>query len=186
MEEILNEAKSSEEKAKKAMVDAARLADELRVEQEFVQSQDKARKAMDSQIKELQQRLEIAENEALKGSKKAIAKLEDRIRGIENELDLEQRRHADAQKNMRKADRRVKELAFQADEDRKNHEKMQDLVEKLQQKIRTYKRQIEEAVSFFGRFYLFSSKLRFLTICLVSIAGGDRRAEPREILESTG
>lgn len=150
MEEILNEAKSSEEKAKKAMVDAARLADELRVEQEFVQSQDKARKAMDSQIKELQQRLEIAENEALKGSKKAIAKLEDRIRGIENELDLEQRRHADAQKNMRKADRRVKELAFQADEDRKNHEKMQDLVEKLQQKIRTYKRQIEEAVSFFG------------------------------------
>ncbi|ODM97874.1 Myosin heavy chain, muscle [Orchesella cincta] len=145
LEEILNEAKSSEEKAKKAMVDAARLADELRVEQEFVQSQDKARKAMDGQIKELQQRLEIAENEALKGSKKAIAKLEDRIRAIENELDLEQRRHADAQKNMRKADRRVKELAFQADEDRKNHEKMQDLVEKLQQKIRTYKRQIEEA-----------------------------------------
>lgn len=108
LEEILNEAKSSEEKAKKAMVDAARLADELRVEQEFVQSQDKARKAMEGQIKELQQRLEIAENEALKGSKKAIAKLEDRIRGLESELDLEQRRHGDAQKNMRKADRRVK------------------------------------------------------------------------------
>lgn len=34
---------------------------------------------------------------------------------------------------------------FQADEDRKNHERMQDLVDKLQQKIKTYKRQIEEA-----------------------------------------
>lgn len=30
LDEMLNEAKSSEEKAKKAMVDAARLADELR------------------------------------------------------------------------------------------------------------------------------------------------------------
>lgn len=36
---------------------------------------------------------------------------------------------------------------FQAEEDRKNHERMQDLVDKLQQKIKTYKRQIEEAVS---------------------------------------
>lgn len=33
----------------------------------------------------------------------------------------------------------------QAEEDRKNHERMQDLVDKLQQKIKTYKRQIEEA-----------------------------------------
>lgn len=36
-------------------------------------------------------------------------------------------------------------FCFQADEDRKNHERMQDLVDKLQQKIKTYKRQIEEA-----------------------------------------
>merc|ERR1712136_641792 len=33
----------------------------------------------------------------------------------------------------------------QSEEDRKNHERMQDLVDKLQQKIKTYKRQIEEA-----------------------------------------
>jgi len=145
LEEILNEAKNQEEKAKKAMVDAARLADELRVEQEFAQSQEKARKAMESQMKDLQARLEIAENEALKGSKRTIAKLEEKVRALEQEMDLEQRRHAEAQKNCRKSDRRVKELAFQAEEDRKNHEKMQDLVEKLQGKIRTYKRQIEEA-----------------------------------------
>jgi peptidoglycan hydrolase CwlO-like protein len=84
--------------------------------------------------------------EAMKGARQTIAKLEEKLRAIEHELDNEQRRHADAQKNVRKADRRVKELAFQSEEDRKNHEKMQDLCEKLQQKIRTYKRQIEEAV----------------------------------------
>jgi len=31
------------------------------------------------------------------------------------------------------------------EEDHKNHERMQDLVDKLQQKLKTYKRQIEEA-----------------------------------------
>jgi myosin heavy chain 6/7 len=142
----LNEAKNSEEKAKKAMVDAARLADELRAEQEHAQNQEKARKAMEQHMKELQVRLEEAEKDALKGGRKMIAKLEERIRGLEHELDGEQRKHAEAVKNVRRAERRIKELAFQAEEDHKNHERMQDLVEKLQQKIKTYKRQIEEAV----------------------------------------
>ncbi|XP_054257732.1 myosin heavy chain, muscle isoform X7 [Macrosteles quadrilineatus] len=145
LDELLNEAKNSEEKAKKAMVDAARLADELRAEQDHAQTQEKLRKALETQIKELQVRLDEAENNALKGGKKAIAKLEQRVRELENELDGEQRRHADAQKNLRKSERRIKELSFQADEDRKNQERMQDLVDKLQQKIKTYKRQIEEA-----------------------------------------
>ncbi len=63
------------------------------------------------------------------------------------ELDNEQRRHAETQKSMRKQDRRLKELAFQADEDRKAQERMQDMIDKLQNKIKTYKRQVEEAVS---------------------------------------
>ncbi|XP_055702070.1 myosin heavy chain, muscle isoform X28 [Phlebotomus papatasi] len=145
LDELLNEAKNSEEKAKKAMVDAARLADELRAEQDHAQTQEKLRKALETQIKELQIRLDEAEANALKGGKKAIQKLEQRVRELENELDGEQRRHADAQKNLRKSERRIKELTFQSEEDRKNHERMQDLVDKLQQKIKTYKRQIEEA-----------------------------------------
>nr|XP_015837780.1 PREDICTED: myosin heavy chain, muscle isoform X5 [Tribolium castaneum] len=145
LDELLNEAKNSEEKAKKAMVDAARLADELRAEQDHAQTQEKLRKALETQIKDLQVRLDEAEANALKGGKKLIQKLEQRVRELENELDGEQRRHADAQKNLRKSERRIKELSFQAEEDRKNHERMQDLVDKLQQKIKTYKRQIEEA-----------------------------------------
>ncbi|XP_052864967.1 myosin heavy chain, muscle isoform X4 [Anopheles cruzii] len=145
LDELLNEAKNSEEKAKKAMVDAARLADELRAEQDHAQTQEKLRKALEQQIKELQVRLDDAESNALKGGKKAIQKLEQRVRELESELDSEQRRHADAQKNLRKSERRIKELTFQSEEDRKNHERMQDLVDKLQQKIKTYKRQIEEA-----------------------------------------
>ncbi|XP_077527345.1 myosin heavy chain isoform X37 [Haemaphysalis longicornis] len=145
LDEVLNEAKQSEEKAKKAMVDAARLADELRAEQDHALQQEKLRKALEQQMKELQVRLDEAEAAALKGGKKIIQKLEQKVRELENELENEQRRHGDAAKNFRKSERRIKELQFQAEEDRKNHERMQDLVDKLQQKIKTYKRQIEEA-----------------------------------------
>merc|ERR1712211_4098 len=44
-----------------------------------------------------------------------------------------------------KAERKIKELAFQNDEDRKNQDRMSDLATKLQAKIKTYKKQIEEA-----------------------------------------
>lgn len=70
------------------------------------------------------------------------------MREIETELEAETRRHTETQKNMSKQDRQLKELQFQLEEDKKNHERLTDLVEKLQQKIKTYKRQVEEAVSF--------------------------------------
>merc|ERR1712037_682800 len=60
-------------------------------------------------------------------------------------FDAENRRFNDAQKNLRKSERRIKELSFAADEDRKNHERMQGLIDQLQGKIKSYKKQIEEA-----------------------------------------
>lgn len=69
------------------------------------------------------------------------------VRELEGELDSEQRRHAETQKNMRKADRRLKEIAFQSDEDRKNQERLNEMIDKLNGKLKTYKRQVEEAVS---------------------------------------
>jgi len=135
----------SEEKAKKSMVDAARLADELRNEQDLAQQFEKERKLYECQIKDIQQRLDDAENNALKGGKKAMNKMDSRIRELESELDAENRRFGDALKNLRKSERRIKELSFASDEDRKNHERMQALIDQLQSKIKSYKKQIEEA-----------------------------------------
>merc|ERR1712203_1323915 len=59
IDDMLQQAKNSEEKAKKAMVDAARLADELRAEPNEM---------------------------AVKGGRNAMAKLEGRIREMEMEL----------------------------------------------------------------------------------------------------
>merc|ERR1711997_117087 len=135
----------SEEKAKKAMVDAARLADELRSEQELAQALERDRKLLECHVKDMQQRLDEAETNALKGGKKAMNKMETRIRELESELDAETRRFGDAQKNMHRSERRIKELSFAGDEDRKNHERMQVLIDGLQSKIKSYKKQIEEA-----------------------------------------
>merc|ERR1711976_596556 len=145
LDEKASEAALSEEKAQKAMIDAARLADELRGEQELAQGLEHDRKLLEAQVKDLQARLDDAEQNALKGGKKAMGKMDTRIRELESELDAENRRLADAQKGLRKSERKIKELTYQQDEDRKNHERMQALIDQLQGKIKSYKKQIEEA-----------------------------------------
>ena len=142
---MASEAALSDDKAKKAMIDAARIAEELRQEQDIAQTVEKDRKLLECQAKDIQQRLDEAETNALKGGKKAMNKMESRIRELESELDAENRRLADASKNLRKSERRIKELSFASDEDRKNHERMQALIDQLQGKIKSYKKQIEEA-----------------------------------------
>merc|ERR1711915_377875 len=145
LDEMTSEAQMSEEKAQRAMVDAARLADELRAEQETAMMLERDKKLLEAQVKDAQNRLDEAEQNALKGGKKAIAKMDTRIRELESELDAENRRFADAQKNLRESERHVKELTYTQDEDRKNHERMQALIDQLQGKIKSYKKQIEEA-----------------------------------------
>merc|ERR1711994_674961 len=63
----------------------------------------------------------------------------------EPEMDAENRRNADRLKNLRKSERKIKEVAYSQEEDRKNHERMQALIDQLQGKIRSYKKQIEDA-----------------------------------------
>merc|ERR1719192_1902585 len=72
-------------------------------------------------------------------------KMDTRIRELESEVDAEHRRLGDAVKNLRKGERRIKELTYSADEDVKNQQRMEGLVDQLQGKIKSYKKQIEEA-----------------------------------------
>ena len=145
IDDMLHQAKNSEEKAKKAMVDAARLADELRSEHEHSSTQEKSKRSLESQITELEERLTEANDNAARGGRNALAKLESRIRELEIELGSLQSKTSDTGKGYQKAERRVKELQFQQDEDHKNQDRMSELATKLQQKIKTYKKQIEEA-----------------------------------------
>ncbi|KAL8177197.1 UNVERIFIED_CONTAM: Myosin-7 [Gekko kuhli] len=145
VEEAVQECRNAEEKAKKAITDAAMMAEELKKEQDTSAHLERMKKNMEQTIKDLQMRLDEAEQLALKGGKKQLQKLEARVRELENELELEQKRNAENVKGMRKCERRIKELTYQTEEDRKNLVRLQDLVDKLQLKVKAYKRQAEEA-----------------------------------------
>uniref|UniRef100_A0A669QIE5 Myosin heavy chain, skeletal muscle, adult n=1 Tax=Phasianus colchicus TaxID=9054 RepID=A0A669QIE5_PHACC len=145
MEDTIQEARNAEEKAKKAITDAAMMAEELKKEQDTSAHLERMKKNMDQTVKDLQLRLDEAEQLALKGGKKQLQKLEARVRELEGEVDSEQKRSAEAVKGVRKYERRVKELTYQTEEDRKNILRLQDLVDKLQMKVKSYKRQAEEA-----------------------------------------
>ncbi|XP_076210097.1 myosin heavy chain, skeletal muscle, adult [Aptenodytes patagonicus] len=145
MEDTIQEARNAEEKAKKAITDAAMMAEELKKEQDTSAHLERMKKNLDQTVKDLQHRLDEAEQLALKGGKKQLQKLEARVRELEGEVDAEQKRSAEAVKGVRKYERRVKELTYQSEEDRKNILRLQDLVDKLQMKVKSYKRQAEEA-----------------------------------------
>merc|ERR1712008_503257 len=80
LDEMSSEARLCEDKDSKAMVDAARLADELRCTQEEAQNFEKARHFGDAQVKDMQSNLDESETNALKGGKKAVNKLDSRVR----------------------------------------------------------------------------------------------------------
>ena len=145
IDEMLSQAKNSEEKSKRAMIDAARLADELRAEQDHAGSENRAKRALETQLSELENRLTDAEAVAVNGGKQAMSRLEMRIRELEIELGAVQSKTGENYKAFQRAERRVKELQFQQEEDRKNQDHMSELAQKLQQKIKTYRQQIEEA-----------------------------------------
>uniref|UniRef100_A0A803TIK0 Myosin heavy chain 3 n=1 Tax=Anolis carolinensis TaxID=28377 RepID=A0A803TIK0_ANOCA len=132
VEDAIKEARNAEDKAKKAITDAAMMAEELKKEQDTSAHLERMKKNLDQTL-------------ALKGGKKQIQKMEARIRELESELEGEQKRATEAIKGIRKYERRVKELTFQGEEDRKNVIRLQDLVDKLQLKVKSYKRQAEES-----------------------------------------
>ncbi|MEQ2211369.1 hypothetical protein XENOCAPTIV_027788 [Xenoophorus captivus] len=112
-EEAVQECRNAEEKAKKAITDAAMMAEELKKEQDTCAHLERMKKNMEQTIKDLQHRLDEAEQIAMKGGKKQVQKLEARVRELESEIDMEQRKGSDAVKGVRKYERRIKELTYQ-------------------------------------------------------------------------
>uniref|UniRef100_A0A3Q3QSL7 Myosin-7 n=1 Tax=Monopterus albus TaxID=43700 RepID=A0A3Q3QSL7_MONAL len=145
VEDAVQECRNAEEKAKKAITDAAMMAEELKKEQDTSAHLERMKKNMELTIKDLQHRLDEAEQIAMKGGKKQLQKLEARVKELENELEMEQKKSSEAVKGVRKYERRLKELTYQTEEDRKNIARLQDLVDKLQLKVKAYKRAAEES-----------------------------------------
>ncbi|KAK7884737.1 hypothetical protein WMY93_027860 [Mugilogobius chulae] len=145
VDEALTESKNADEKAKKAITDAALMAEELKKEQDSSVLLERLKKNMEVTVKELQLKLDETEQMALKGGKKQLLKLENRVRELQTELMVEQKKSEEYHKGVRRYEKRLKELTSQSEEDRKTLLRMQELVDKLQSKVKSFKRQAENA-----------------------------------------
>lgn len=68
------------------------------------------------------------------------------IKDVEIELEEERRRHSETQKSMRKKETRLRELILQCEDDHKTITMLNDATEKLSEKVKMYKRQLDEQV----------------------------------------
>ena len=84
LDEMIREAHAAEDKFQKAMLDAAKLADELRGEQDTCLYSLKDCKLRECQLKDMQTRLDETEVNAMKGGKKAMNKM---FKQLKSEID---------------------------------------------------------------------------------------------------
>merc|ERR1712142_986101 len=110
IDSLLQAAKNSEEKSKHAMVDSARLADELRAEQDHTNSESRTKRALEAQLGEMETRLADAEEAAMRSGKAAMSKLELRIRELEVELGNTQTHTSECMKGYQRTERKLKKL----------------------------------------------------------------------------
>ena len=134
-----------EERSHRAQIDAVRLQDELRCAKEEGITYQGDRLITGSNLKEMHVRIDEAEVHALRGGQRAIAKLETKIKELGSELESENRRFAEGEKNLRKSERLVKDLAHSSNEDHKKYERIQHTIDQLQLTVKSYKKQVEEA-----------------------------------------
>merc|ERR1712029_580736 len=81
-DEAMSEARDMEDKARRAMLDAAKLAEELRVEQDNAQGLERDRKDLETRAHEMQVSLDEAEANAIKWGRKMVAKIGNQGQGF--------------------------------------------------------------------------------------------------------
>lgn len=154
----------SDERVQRFSSELKSTKDILIEEQERYIKIDSIKKSLEVEVRSMQQRLEEIEANALAGGKRVIAKLESRIRDVEIELEEEKRRHSETEKILRKKEHRVKELMIQSEDDHKNVVLLQEACDKLNEKVKVYKRQMQEQVSRSEHQQFFCAMSMFLRI----------------------
>merc|ERR1712012_1347409 len=143
-EDMARELKLADDRANKAANDAQHFEGLLREESAKVQKLDNVKRALETEVKNMTVRIEEIETTAISSSKRTIQKMEMRIVELEEFLSKEKAMHVETTTALHKKERSVKELLLQSEEDRKNILILQESLDKLNEKIKMYKRQLEE------------------------------------------
>merc|ERR1739844_375146 len=145
IDDVLLQAKNADEATKRAMVDAERLANELKAEKAHSHKITMVKRSNQNKIAEVGVTLVEANDVAAAAGRGAMAKLESRISNLEIELGTIQSKTGESHKAFQKADRHIKELQFQGVHDAKLHARRSLEVTQLQDKIKKLKDQLDEA-----------------------------------------
>merc|ERR1712223_1169666 len=146
-QDIAKELKLADDRANKAGADAGHFESLLREEQNKVVKIDSAKKALENEVRSLSVRIEEIETNSVATSKRTIQKMEIRIQELEVMINNEKKSHAATMTELHTKTRSIKELILQSEEDRKNIIILQESLDKLNEKIKMYKRQLEEQES---------------------------------------
>jgi len=147
-EEVTRELRLSDERYQKVQVELKSTVELLHEEQERIVKIEAIKKSLEVEVKNLSVRLEEVEANAVVGARRAISKLESRVRDMELELESEKKNHAETIKILRKKERTVKEIIIQCEEDQKNVLLLQEQLDKSNARLAQYKRQLTEQESF--------------------------------------
>ena len=146
-QDIAKELKLADDRANKAGADAGHFESLLREEQTKVVKIDTAKKALENEVRTLSVRIEEIETNSVATSKRTIQKMEIRIQELEVMINEEKKSHSSTMSELHMKTRSIKELILQSEEDRKNIIILQESLDKLNEKIKMYKRQLEEQES---------------------------------------
>merc|ERR1719220_3317810 len=142
--DIARELKLADERANKASHDAQHFEGLLREEQAKLVKSDNIKKALETEMRSLTVRMEEIETNTVASSRRTIQKMEIRIEELEVLLEKEKKTHVETTTILHKKESSVKALLLQSEEDRKNIIILQESLDKLNEKIKMYKRQLEE------------------------------------------
>merc|ERR1712142_285122 len=145
--DIARELKLADDRANKAAADAGHFESLLREEQTKLVKIDNAKKSLENEVRSLSVRIEETETNSVATSKRTIQKMEIRITELEEMINVEKKSHASTMSELHTKTRSIKELVLQSEEDRKNIIILQESLDKLNEKIKMYKRQLEEQES---------------------------------------
>merc|ERR1711963_580869 len=142
--DIARELKLADERANKASHDAQHFEGLLREEQAKLVKSENTKKALETEMRSLTVRMEEIETNTVASSRRTIQKMEVRIEELEVLLVNEKKLHVETTTALHKKETSVKALLLQSEEDRKNILILQESLDKLNEKIKMYKRQLEE------------------------------------------
>merc|ERR1712200_97088 len=143
-DDIARELKLADDRANKAGSDAHHFESLLREEQAKLVKIDQAKKSLENEVRSLSVRIEEIETNSVATSKRTIQKMEVRIEELGVMINNEKKSHSVTMTELHTKTRSIKELILQSEEDRKNIIILQDSLDKLNEKIKMYKRQLEE------------------------------------------